>query len=82
MLDGVAVHHFADGAHEQEHDEPDADVYEDDAGAGQGDGFAGTEKQTGADSAADGDELYMAVRQATRHFIALVEVFKGFQIGR
>ena len=82
MLAGVAVHHFADGAHEQEHDETDADVYEDDAGAGQGDGFAGTEKQTGADSAANGDELYMAVRQATRHFIALVEVFKGFQIGR
>ena len=41
VLAGVAVHHFADGTHQQEHDQADADVHENDARPGQRDRLAG-----------------------------------------
>ena len=34
VLAGVTVHHFADGAHQEEHDDTDQNVHEDDRGAG------------------------------------------------
>ena len=34
VLAGVTVHHFADGAHQEEHDDADQNVHEDDRGAG------------------------------------------------
>ena len=34
VLAWVAVHHFADGAHQEEHDDTDQNVHEDDRGAG------------------------------------------------
>ena len=39
-----------------------------------------TNEHTGADGAADGDELDVAVFQASLHFIALVEAFDGFDV--
>lgn len=80
VLAWVAVHHFADGAHEQEHDEAHADVHEDDARSGQRDRLAGAEEQAGADGAADGDELDVAVFQAAFHVVAFVEAFDGFDM--
>ena len=41
VLAGVAVHHFADGTHQQEHDQADADVHENDARTGQCNRLAG-----------------------------------------
>ena len=80
VLAWVAVHHFADGAHEQEHDEAHADVHEDDARSGQRDRLAGAEEQAGADGAADGDELDVAVFQAAFHVVIFVEAFDGFDL--
>ena len=34
VLAGVTVHHLADGAHQEEHDDTDQNVHEDDRGAG------------------------------------------------
>ena len=78
VLAGVAVHHFADGAHQQEHDQTDADVHEDDARTGQCDRLAGTEEQPCADGAADGDELHMAIVEASGHLVAFIERLDGF----
>ena len=80
VLAWVAVHHFADGAHEQEHDEAHADVHEDDAWSGQRNRFAGAEEQAGADGSADGDELDMAIFQAAFHVVVFVEAFDGFDM--
>ena len=74
------VHHLADGAHQEEHDDADQDIHEDDRGAGQRDRFAGAQEQTGADSAADGDELYMAVAEASFHRIGLIKALDGLEL--
>lgn len=41
VLARIAVHHFADGTHQQEHNQANADVHENDARAGQRDRLAG-----------------------------------------
>ena len=81
VLAGIAVHHFADGTHKQEHDRANRDIHEDDARAGERDGLAGAEEQARADGAANGDELHVAVGQPAFHLVALVQAFDGCDAG-
>ena len=61
----VGEQDLAHGAHDEEQHEADDHVHEDDGRAGEGDGLAGAHEQAGADGAADGEELDVAVAQPT-----------------
>ena len=65
----------------RQHDEAHAEcTRRHDARSGQRDRLAGAEEQAGADGAADGDELDVAVFQAAFHVVAFVEAFDGFDL--
>ena len=57
----IGEQQLAHGAHDEKQESADDDVGEDNGRAGQMDGFARAHKQAGADGAADGDELQVAV---------------------
>jgi hypothetical protein len=69
VLAGVAVHHLANGAHENEHHDAHRNIDQNDGGAGESDASAGAEEQAGAYCSSDGDELNVAVFQPAIHFI-------------
>ena len=59
----VGEQDLAHGPHDEEQHEADDHVDENDGRAGQGDGLAGAHEQSGADRAADGQQLDVAVAQ-------------------
>ena len=79
MLTGVLIHEFADGPHEDEHDQSDQDIDQDDGGAGQGDGLARSQEEAGADGPADGDELDVPVAQSSFHGVMGIQLFHGVE---
>ena len=69
----VGEQDLAHGPHDEEQHEADDHVDEDDGRAGQRDGLAGAHEQSGADRAADGQQLDVAVAQGAGEvrFLAL-----------